>query len=95
MRALVSLALLFVLGCGGAQTVSLKLSGNMPDAIVTIDDQHLGSLAYVSRRGVALPPGQHRITVEKVGYFPFDRLIEAKEGEASVDVKVVLEPVPE
>jgi hypothetical protein len=49
----------------------------------------------VSRRGVALPPGQHRITVEKVGYFPFDRLIEAKEGEASVDVKVVLEPVPE
>ena len=95
MRALGLLALFCAVGCGAPNTVSLKLSGNMPDAIVTVDDQHLGSLAYVSRRGVALPPGQHRITVEKVGYFPFDRLVEAKEGEASVDVKVVLEPVPE
>lgn len=84
-----------VSACGATQTVSLKLSGNVPDAIVTIDDQHLGSLKYVSRRGVALPPGPHRITVEKAGYFPFDRLVDAKEGDGSIDVKVVLESIPE
>jgi hypothetical protein len=95
MRTVGLLLAVAALGCGASSTVSLKLSGNMPDAIVTIDDQHLGSLGYVSKRGVALPPGPHRITVEKVGYFPFDRLVEAKEGDASVDVRVVLEPVPE
>jgi hypothetical protein len=95
MRALLLGLALLTAACASTQTVSLRLSGNVPDAVVTIDDQHLGSVKYVGRRGVALPPGTHRITVEKAGYFPFDKLVEAKAGDEAVDVKVVLEPIPD
>jgi hypothetical protein len=73
--------------------VSLRTSGNVPDAAVTIDDQYIGSLKYVSKRGVALPPGKHRITVERAGYFPWDRLIEATEQPVVLDIQMV--PVPD
>src|SRR5690349_3610788 len=67
-------------GCGPAlKNVSLQVSGNVKDASVTIDDQYIGSFAYVQKRGVAMPPGKHRITIEKVGYFPWDKIIEATE----------------
>jgi hypothetical protein len=95
MRALLLGLALLTAACASTQTVSLRLTGNVPDAVVTIDDQHLGSVKYVGRRGVALPPGTHRITVEKAGYFPFDKLVEAKAGDEAVDVKVVLEPIPD
>ena len=88
------LAAALATGCAGAQkTVSLRVAGNVPDASVTIDDQFLGSLAYVSRHGVAMPPGKHRVTVEKPGYFPWDRLIEATEQPVRLDV--VLVPIPD
>ena len=63
------------------ETASLRVAGDVPDASVTIDDQYIGALAYVAAHGVALPPGQHRITVEKAGYFPWDKLVVAKEAE--------------
>jgi hypothetical protein len=50
---------------------------------------------YVGKRGVALPPGTHRVTVEKVGYFPFDKLVEATEGSGPIELDVALEPIPE
>jgi hypothetical protein len=75
------------------QTVSLKVSGNVADASVTIDDQYIGSFAYVQRRGVAMPPGKHRVTVEKVGYFPWDKLIESTDQPVVLDVQLV--PVPD
>ena len=73
---------LFVLACAPSApaTVSLRMKGNAPDAFVTIDDMQIGALAFVAKRGVALPPGKHRITVEKPGFFPWDRLVEAREG---------------
>ncbi len=96
MRGLVTIAaLLACAACAGPSTVSLKLSGNVPDALVTIDDQPLGTVKYVGKRGVALPPGVHRLTVEKHGYFPFDLLVEAKEGEGPVVVEVEMEPIPD
>jgi len=81
--------------CGAPQTVSLRLRSNVPDALVTIDDQHLGTVKYVGKRGVALPPGTHRVTVEKVGYFPFDKLVEATAGEGPIELDAALEPIPE
>jgi hypothetical protein len=42
---------------------------------------------------VRLPIGRHRITVEKEGYFPFDRLVTADRDDILLDVK--LEPVPD
>ncbi|MFO0759573.1 MAG: PEGA domain-containing protein [Byssovorax sp.] len=76
-------------------TTSLRLKGEVPDASVTVDDQYLGALAYVAKRGVAMPPGKHRITVEKTGYFPWDKLVEVKEGDPPVRLDVTLVKVPD
>jgi hypothetical protein len=84
-------------GCAARSpdTVSLRMRGNVPDASVTIDDRYLGALAYVQRQGVALPPGTHRVTVEKAGYFPWDKLVEAKSGSAPILLQVELIKVPD
>jgi hypothetical protein len=93
---LVALALT-VAGCQLAaypsQTVSLRVKGNVADAQVTIDDIPVGVLAFVTARGVALPPGRHRVTVERTGYFPFDTLVEAK--SEPIYLQVVLVPIPD
>jgi hypothetical protein len=77
------------------KTVSLRLSGKVPEAQVTIDDQYVGFLAVVQRRGVALPVGTHRISVERTGYFPWDRLVEVHEGDPPVHLDAVLTPIPD
>ncbi len=96
MRRLAAL-LLFVAGCAAAPpvTTSLRVKGAPNDASVTIDDRYLGAFAYVAAKGVALPPGKHRITVEKTGFFPWDRLVEAHEGDPPVRLDVVLVKIPD
>ncbi len=87
-----------VCGCGpsvGRPAVSLSLTRNPKtpqDASVTIDEEYIGPLYYVAARGVRLPLGQHRITVEKEGYFPWDRLVEADREPISLDVRLVRIP---
>ena len=80
-------------------TVSLRMSGQPKNATVTIDDIPVGTLDIVAARGVALPPGRHRITVEAPGYFPSDTLVEALESAASnktpLVVTVSLLPIPD
>lgn len=76
-------------------TTSLRVAGAPPDASVTIDDKYLGAFVYVQKRGVALPPGKHRITVEKTGYFPWDRLVEAHEGDPPIKLDVALTKIPD
>jgi hypothetical protein len=98
-------ALAFVLALGlsacapakgpSKETVSLRLQGNLPDATVIIDDQDLGSLAFVQSRGVALPIGVHRISVTAPGYFPWDKAVEAKPGSPLIRLDVALMPVPD
>ena len=78
---------------GTPPTVSLRVQGNVADAQVTIDDIPVGALAFVAARGVALPPGRHRITVERTGYFPWDALIEA--SEAPVYLQITMIPIPD
>lgn len=93
-RALIGLALASAAaGCAPTQaTTSLRMAGAVPDASVTIDDEYVGALAQVQQRGVALPPGQHRVTVERAGYFPWDRLIEAEGETIRLDVQMVRIP---
>ena len=83
-------------GCAGApQTTSLRVKGapEAPkDASVTIDDQYVGALAFVAARGVALPEGKHRITVEKAGYFPWDRVVEARHQPIYLEVELTRIP---
>jgi PEGA domain len=77
----------------GGPTVSLRVTGNVADAHVTIDDIPVGALGYVAARGVALPPGKHRITVERAGYFPWDTLVEAKDDP--IYLQITLVPIPD
>jgi hypothetical protein len=62
------------------------------DASVIIDEEYIGPLYYVAARGVRLPVGQHRITVEREGYFPWDRLIEADRKPVLLKVHLVRVP---
>ena len=95
--ALVALAAVALSACAATppRTTSLRVKGGAPDASVTIDDRYIGPLGYVARHGVALPPGKHRITVEKTGYFPWDRLVEAHEGDPPVSLDVSLAKIPD
>ena len=92
--AAVALSALLAVGCVPTtpRTVSLRLRGAVADASVTIDEQYIGALAYVASRGVALPPGRHRITVEKSGYFPWDRLVDATDAPIHLDVALTKIP---
>jgi hypothetical protein len=88
-----------VLGCtrnAGQAAVTLRLSaprGTPRDASVIIDEEYIGPLWYVAARGVRLPVGEHRITVEKSGYFPWDRLVVSDRQPIKLDVELV--PVPD
>ena len=94
----VAIALTLLGGCsdGLNAAVSLKVarSPETPrDASVIIDEQYIGPLGYVAAHGVRLRVGEHRVSVEKNGYFPFDRLVVADRDDLRIDVK--LEPVPD
>ena len=92
---LTALALLLA-ACGpGAQalTVSVRMRGSPPDATVTIDDRIVGRLDVVSARGVAVPPGKHRVSVERDGFFPWDKIVEAEGAPLVLDVQ--LQRVPD
>ncbi len=94
--AVLAAPLLLLAACAGqVRTTSLRVAGAAADASVTIDDKYIGPFAYVSRHGVALPPGKHRITVEKTGFFPWDRLVEAHEGDPPIRLDVTLTPIPD
>lgn len=97
-QALLALALWPLAACdsGARAAVTLKLArGNMTpaDASVYIDEEYVGPLGYVAARGVRLPVGEHRITVTKEGYFPWDRLVVADRQPIQLDVR--LEPIPD
>jgi hypothetical protein len=77
-----------------AVSLSLQRGAKSPrDAAVTIDEEYIGPLGYVAARGVRLPAGKHRITIEKPGYFPWDRLVDA--GTAPIHFDIDLEPIPD
>ncbi|MFO0658593.1 MAG: hypothetical protein U0165_01985 [Polyangiaceae bacterium] len=80
----------------GPITVSVRMKPTQRapgDALVSVDDVVIGNLALVSRRGLAVQPGLHRVTVERAGYFPWDRAIDATEAPVMLDVDMV--PIPE
>jgi PEGA domain len=83
-------------GAAGRPAVSLSLQRGAKsprDAAVIIDEEYIGPLGYVAARGVRLPAGKHRITIEKPGYFPWDRLVEATTAPIHFDID--LEPIPD
>jgi len=87
------------LGCQpnvGRAAVSLKMgmAQKTPgDASVFIDEEYIGPLGYVAAHGVRLPIGEHRVTVERDGFFPWDRLVVADRQAILLNVDLV--PVPD
>jgi hypothetical protein len=92
-------ALLAAPGCAAAlprAAVSLHVArtpDTPADASVIIDEMYVGPLGYVAARGVRLPTGEHRITVYKAGYFPFDALVVADRKPLNLQVRLI--PVPD
>jgi hypothetical protein len=102
LTAAAALALLLILSLTscepgvGRPAVSLSFAREAKsprDAAVLIDEEYIGPLGYVAARGVRLPIGKHRITVEKPGYFPWDRLVEADRD--AIHLEIQLEPIPD
>ena len=94
----VALALSLLDGCGpppvGAAVLRIERTKDTPrDASVTIDEQYVGPLGIVAARGVILRVGEHRVSVEKNGYFPYDELVTADRGD--IVLKVKLDRVPD
>jgi hypothetical protein len=90
--------LLALAACGRPREpklVSMRMVGSPPNATVTIDDIFVGRLEMVASRGVAVPLGTHRLSVEAPGYLPWDRVVEAKDGTGPLRLDVRLMPIPE
>ena len=62
------------------------------DASVYIDEELIGSLGTVAARGVRLPEGEHRITVQRSGYFPWDRIVISDREPIQLQVALVKIP---
>jgi hypothetical protein len=89
-----AIALAACSGCGSTSIVVVRFSGTPGEALVTVDDEYAGTLESLSRHGLRLPAGQHRVTIEEVGYFPHDRLIVAT-PERRLEIKVKLQKIPD
>jgi len=76
-----------------AVTLSIARGDAPGDATVTIDEEYIGPLAFVAAHGVRLPLGEHRISIEKPGYFPMDVLVES--DREPIHLIVHLEKIPE
>ena len=76
-----------------AVTMTLRVAKPAPrDASVIIDEEYVGPLWMVAARGVRLPVGEHRITVQKEGYFPWDKLVVADRQPIVLDVTLIAVP---
>ena len=100
IRALITSGMLCLAtaACGpplyAAVSMSVAYAKQTPaDASVVIDEQYIGPLGYVAAHGVRIREGEHRVSVTKAGYFPWDRLVTA--GRDPIKLDVVLEPIPD
>jgi hypothetical protein len=92
----VGLLALWLASCGPTAAVSMSVKRTPqtpPDASVTIDEEFVGLLSYVAARGVRLPAGEHHITVERDGYFPWDRIVVSDRKPIRLEVDLI--PLPD
>ncbi len=81
---------------GLRSAVDLKVQvapGTPKNALVYIDEHYIGTLAALEAKGVRLPEGEHRLMVEKTGYFPFDRIVISE--VKAIDLKIELLRLPD
>lgn len=64
------------MGVRSAVDFTVEVAEGTPgSALVYIDEHYIGTLGAVQARGLRLPEGEHRISVEKTGYFPYDTVV--------------------
>lgn len=81
------------MGLRAAVNMKVEIAPGTPKrALVYIDEQFIGTLDYVAARGVRLPEGEHRITVEKNGYFPYDVIVVSNRKPIHLTVKMLKLP---
>jgi len=95
VRVLAILLSFGLLACGSAPAKLVRFQGEPDDALVTVEDQYIGKLGKLEKGGVKLKPGTYRVTVEQVGYFPFDVVVTVPEEGDVEAVEVELEPIPD
>lgn len=82
------------MGLRSAVDMTVKMGPHAPpSALVYINGNYIGSLAAVVARGVRVPEGKHRLSVEKSGYFPYDTIIVSNRD--AIDLRIDLLPLPE
>lgn len=79
---------------GGGPRGTLRLNGEPSDALLDVDDTHLGPVGMFAEKGLLLKPGAHRVVVRRDGYFPEYRLVEIEAGEIEI-LSISLRPLPE
>jgi hypothetical protein len=81
------------MGVRSAVDLTVEIDGEAPgSALFYIDEQYIGTLAAVRARGLRLPEGKHRISVEKTGYFPFDAIVVSDLHPIHLKVRLVRLP---
>jgi len=96
MRSLFVAALLTAgVGCGGPKPIVVPIAGAPDDALVHVDDAYRGKLGRLEQSGLPLLPGEHRVTIEANGYFPYDQLIQLIADVPPAPIEVNLQPVPD
>ena len=80
------LAVAAAAGCAERGAVDPRLLGrvliacDLPDALVFVDDRHVGQVATLRGRALAISPGVRRIEVRRDGYFAFYRDVTVVRG---------------
>lgn len=81
------------MGLRSAVDVSFAAPPETPGrALVYVDETYVGTLAQVMHRGMRLPEGKHRISVEKTGYYPFDVVVVSNRQPIAVEVELLALP---
>ena len=84
-----------VAACGSARSPevgprgTLRLAGEPKDALVEIDEVHLGPIYMFEKKGLLLRPGEHRLVVRREGFFPMYKQVKITKDKIS-KMKIVL-----
>jgi hypothetical protein len=100
-RAILALAVTVgLLGCAGWQRPApeeprgtVRFKGEPKDALLSVNEIHLGPIQMFEEKGVRLRPGAQRIVVSKEGFFTEYRMVDVKEDTITT-VEIVLREIP-
>ncbi|HZO16700.1 MAG TPA: PEGA domain-containing protein [Polyangiaceae bacterium] len=94
MTRVALLLLLVTSACAKEELVFVRIQGQPGGALVYIDDRYIGRLEQLQARGIEMPEGEYRLTIQEVGYFPHDQLLLVNKSKVP-RITVRLTPIPD